>query len=235
MVTIDTIKKAAPWVLLAVAVVLLLIFLQPLLTLFADLDVMRARIAALGVWGPLALIGLNVVQVIAAPLPSYPIVFVGGWLYGWFWGAIYANIGIVVSGLTAMMLVRTFGRPLAERFVEGGQLKRVERFLQSNSLWLWFVVMLLPTGDYPYFAAGLSRVSIRNFLLATCLARMPFTFVLTYAAERAVDLPRELTITFTVVVFVLVGIGYWQQARVSRWVERLLDKIAPQEQEKEPT
>ncbi len=229
----EFLKKVFPFALLVGVGVLVWWLWTPLSALFGDLEALRAQIARFGVWGPFALIALSVVQVLVAPLPGYPIIFVSGLLYGTWWGAIYANLGLLLSGMVAVGLTRKFGRPLAERFVEAGRLQRLERLFSSNSIWLWFIILLVPTGDYPYFAAGLSQVSFRNFFIALCLARLPFTFVLTYAAESAVTLPPEITLTLTVVLAVLVVFGYWQQERITRWAERFLERLTPRHIEQE--
>lgn len=223
----DDIKKFTPLAFLLAGGVFVALLWQPLTLLFTDLEALRAQLAGLGAWGPLALIALSVLQVLIAPLPGYPIVFVSGLLYGTWWGAIYANIGLLIAGMLAMGLTRRFGRPLAERFVESARLQRLERLFSSNSIWLWFIILLVPTGDYPYFAAGLSRVTFRNFFIALCLARLPFTFVLTNAAERATELPQETTLLLAAILIILVGLAYWQQERISNWVEQWLERLNP--------
>jgi uncharacterized membrane protein YdjX (TVP38/TMEM64 family) len=196
---------------------------EPLITLLSNRAALEAWVEELGIWGPLALVLLGVIQVLVAPLPGYPIIFVSAILYGGFWGAIYANLGILVAGLTAMSLARFFGRPLIERFFEQTDLERIERVLDNDSAWFWFIILFLPTGDLPYFAAGLSRISVRNYLIALSAARLPFTFVLTYAAAHAVSLPAETLLLLAIPVLLLFGLAYWQQQRISsslhRWIE----------------
>jgi uncharacterized membrane protein YdjX (TVP38/TMEM64 family) len=202
-------------------------FWNPIVGLFSDLSVLRERIAALGFWGPVALIGFSVVQVLAAPLPGYPLVIVSGILYGTWWGAIYANIGMLLAGTLAMGLTRRFGRPIAERFVERSHLQRLEHLLSGNNLWIWFVIMLLPTGDYPYFVAGLSQLTFRNFFIAMFLGRVPFTFVVTNAAERSAELPSEAILGVSIAMSAVGVVAYWQQARISRWFAAVLERWAP--------
>lgn len=211
--------------LLSFGAVFLWLVWEPLLNLLSNRAALQAWVEGLGVWGPLALVLLGVIQVLVAPLPGYPIVFVSAILYGGFWGAIYANLGILVAGLTAMSLARFFGRPLIERFFEQTELQRIERFLDNDSPWFWFIILFLPTGDLPYFAAGLSRISVRNYLYALSAARLPFTFVLTYAAAHAVSLPAEMFVLLTIPVLLLFGLAYWQQKRISSSLHRWLDKL----------
>ncbi len=211
--------------LLAGGAILLWLLWEPLATLFADWETLRAWVAGLGPWGPVAIVALGVIQVLVAPLPGYPVVFVSGALFGGWWGAIYANLGILIAGMTAALLARTFGRPLAERFVERAELKRLERLLESDNPWLWFFVLLLPTGDLPYFAAGLSHVSMRNYFVALLAARIPFTFLLTHAAARATTLPRETLILLLIPLALLGALAYWQQDRIRAWIHHSLDRL----------
>lgn len=200
---------------------------EPMTKLLSDPSgqALQIWVEEMGIWGPLGLIFLNIMQVLVAPLPGYPIIFVCGVLFGGFWGAIYANLGIILSGLIAMMLARLYGRPLVTRFVEETSLQRFERVLESNSVWLWFLILFLPTGDLPYFVAGLSRVSIRNYLIALCAARLPFTFVITYAAAEAVSLPTQTILWLSGVILFVMAFAYWQQERLASWVDYLLEHL----------
>lgn len=216
-----------------ILVTLLWFYWEPIMVFFGDLPRLRTRIEAMGMWGPVALIVFSLVQVLIAPLPGYPLVIVSGLLYGTWWGAFYANVGMLLSGTIAMLLTRRYGRPLALRFVESSHLDRFEGLLSSDNLWLWFVIMLLPTGDFPYFIAGLSKVTFRNFFIAMFLGRVPFTYVVTNAAERSAELPSNAILLVTLLMIAIGIVAYWQHERISRWGNRLLDQWLPQRAEQE--
>jgi len=81
-------KYLVPATLLAVAVIAGLIL--PVL-LETDHPVLseawvRGTVAGLGMAGPLALIGLMVLAIVASPIPSGPIAVAVGALYGTLWG-----------------------------------------------------------------------------------------------------------------------------------------------------
>lgn len=221
------IKRLLLFLFLSALCVCIWLIWEPMTKLLSDPSgqALQTWVEEMGIWGPLALIFLNIMQVLVAPLPGYPIIFVCGVLFGGFWGAIYANLGIVLSGLIAMMLARVYGRPLVARFVEETSLQRFERILESNSVWVWFLILFLPTGDLPYFVAGLSRISIRNYLIALCAARLPFTFVITYAAAEAVTLPTQTILWLSLVILLLVACAYWQQQRLAIWLDYLLERL----------
>lgn len=215
-----------PVAVLGLGAILLWMTWTPLTTLVGDEAALREWVEGLGLWGPLAIIGLSVLQVLVAPIPGYPIVFVSGILFGGWWGAIYANAGLMLSGVLAAALARRYGRPLAERFVERAELGRIEPLLENDSTWFWFFVLLLPTGDLPCFAAGLSRISMGRFFLALFAARFPFTFVLTHAAAQATTLSSRTLLVITVPVAIAGGLAYWQQTRIQGWMHRWLERFS---------
>lgn len=202
---------------------------SPLTALLADPETLRATVARMGVWGPVVIVLLGVLQVIIAPLPGYPVVLASGVLFGGFWGAIYANLGILLAGMLAALLARRLGRPLVDRFVSKRQGRRLQRLLAVDSTWAWFVILFLPTGDLPYFAAGLSQVPLRRYFWALVASRLPFTFVLTYGAAGASTLPTEQLLQLAWVALLVVAIAYWQQERFLRPAHRLINRLLPGE------
>lgn len=138
-------------------------------------------VTQLGAWGPSALIVLNAAQIVVAPLPGYVMQIAAGYLYGPVWGGIYGSLGLVIGAMLAMTLARRFGRPLAEQLVGAGRLDRWERVTFSTNTLVWFAILLAPTGDLPYFMAGLARVSFVKILLLTLAIRVPSTMVVAAA------------------------------------------------------
>jgi uncharacterized membrane protein YdjX (TVP38/TMEM64 family) len=142
---------------------------------------LRVFVAQLGMWGPVALIALNAIQIVVAPLPGYVMQAVAGYLYGPFWGGVWGALGVLIGSTLAMAIARYFGRPVVERLVGEGRLDRWERLTFSTSTAVWFVILLAPTGDLPYFMAGLSHVSFTKIVLLTLAIRIPFTMVVAAA------------------------------------------------------
>ena len=69
-------------------------------------------------------IGLNVAQVLLAPIPGQFVGLLNGYLYGPWLGTFYSMIGLLLGTALAMGLGRWFGRPLVERLVNPAQLAR---------------------------------------------------------------------------------------------------------------
>lgn len=156
--------------------------------LVSDEAALEAAVARLGIWGPTALIGINIAQILAAPIPGYVVQAAAGYLYGPLWGGIYGALGLMVGAMLAMWLARFLGRPLVERMIGAARLAQWEKLTFSTSTAVWFILLLTPTGDLPYFMAGLSHVSYAKIFSLTLLIRVPSAFVVAAAAAGAFTL-----------------------------------------------
>lgn len=178
----DWVRQRWPWIILSTALVGLACWLGPQVWRIArDEAALRAAIAELGWLGPLALILINVLQIVIAPIPGYVMQAAAGYLYGPFWGGVWGSIGLLVGAMLAMGLARTFGRPLVERSVGAERLEHWEDVTYSTSTLVWFILLAAPTGDLPYFMAGLAHVSYWKIFTLTLLIRVPFTFLVAAA------------------------------------------------------
>jgi uncharacterized membrane protein YdjX (TVP38/TMEM64 family) len=164
-------------ILLAVVAALAIRYWQEVAAFLRNPDELRAWLARLGPLGPLALIAFNAVQVVLAPIPGYPIQIAAGYLFGWWRGSLYAVAGMILGGLLAMTLARVYGRPLVQRMVGPERLERWEQVAHLNSLAVWFVLMLGPLGDAPYYLAGLTKLPVLKLLAVVLLVRTPSVMV----------------------------------------------------------
>ena len=89
---------------------------------------LRSLILGWGAWGGLALVGLQILQILLAPMPGQVLGLVGGYLYGPWLGSVFNMTGTLVGSGLAMWLARRFGRPLVERLVSNRWLDRLDGF-----------------------------------------------------------------------------------------------------------
>lgn len=153
------------------------VFRQELQPIIRDPSELRELVAALGWYGPLLLITVNVIQIVIAPIPGYAVYVAAGLLYGTFWGGVWGSVGLLLGGTLSMWLARRFGRPLVLTIVGTEQLRRWEAMSHSDSSLVWGIILLSPVGDMPFFLAGLSRVTFAQIVALTILTRVPMAFL----------------------------------------------------------
>lgn len=82
-----------------------------------DRATVQAWIAATGPWGPLSVIALMTVAVVASPIPSAPVALATGAAYGHYAGTVYVALGAETGALVAFLIYRGLGREPVERLL----------------------------------------------------------------------------------------------------------------------
>lgn len=177
------------------------------LAMLTDQGRLRGMVEGLGVWGPVALIGLMVAAIVLSPIPSGPIALAAGAAYGPLWGTVYVVIGAEAGAVIAFWVARCLGYETVRRWPAVRPL--LDRLGQSRSqLWLMVAVFasrLVPfiSFDAASYAAGLTPLAFWRFALATLAGVIPISFVLAYFGEGLIETEMGST---TLLVAVLGGV-----------------------------
>lgn len=152
-------------------------------TLLAELENggLQSRIAALGVWGPLAVVGLIATAIVLSPIPSAPIALAAGAAYGHFWGTAYVLAGAELGAMTAFGLARFLGYDIVRTWF-GDRLDAGLLGSQKVLMATIFLSRLLPfiSFDIVSYAAGLTSLAFWRFALATLAGIIPASFLLAH-------------------------------------------------------
>src|SRR5512138_1870581 len=97
-----------------------------LVDLFLDRQRMTKFIHDHRAYAALIFIGLQALQVVAAPVPGEVTGFVGGYFFGNFWGIVYSSIGLAIGSWLAFMIARVLGRHIVEVVVNAEVIKRYD-------------------------------------------------------------------------------------------------------------
>lgn len=142
---------------------------------------LRERVAQLGTWGPLMVIGLMVLAILVSPIPSGPVAVAAGAAYGHAWGTLYVLLGAEIGALAAFGLARLLGRDVVQRWF-GDRLSVGLLGSQTALMGIVLVSRLLPfiSFDIVSYAAGLTALSFWRFAVATLLGIVPASFLLAH-------------------------------------------------------
>ena len=180
----------------------------------------------LGVAGPFALMGLMTLAVVVSPIPSLPLDLAAGAAYGPFWGAVYVLIGAELGAIISFLIGRALGRDVVSRW-----LKRDVTFCGDCSdhhlLGLMVVARLVPifSFDIVSYGAGLTKMSLKAFALATFVGMAPPTFALTYLGSAVVTVQWPFILAGGLLVLFFLFLPKWiMKHRMSWWVGVLQGK-----------
>ena len=153
-----------------------------------DADSLKLLVARAGVWGPVLIVTLMTIAVVASPIPSAPIAMAAGAAYGHLWGTILVVVGAELGALIAFGLARVLGHGVLRRVLGEG----VDAGLlgsQGTLTWTVFASRLLPfvSFDMISYAAGLSCLHAWRFALATLAGIVPASFVLAHFGGEAIS------------------------------------------------
>lgn len=199
----------------------------PMLRTLADPDRLRAAVIGWGAWGALALIGLQVAQVLLAPIPGQALGLVGGYLYGPWLGTLINMTGTLIGSGIAIWLARRFGRPLVERWVSPGGLDRLDGLAKRRGPAVFFLIFLFPflPDDAACLVAGLSPLPLGELLLLVLLGRLPGVFIPNWLGAHATDLSLRQWIAI-ILLMIPIAIAFWRwQDSIERWLLGLLDRL----------
>ena len=84
-----------------------------------DAERLNMLVARAGIWGPIVIVTLMTVAIVASPIPSAPIALAAGAAYGHLWGTVQVVIGAELGALIAFGLARILGHDILRRMFGG--------------------------------------------------------------------------------------------------------------------
>jgi len=167
-------------------------------------------------------IGLQVLQVVAAPVPGEATGFVGGMFFGTAWGILYSTIGLTLGSWLAFMLARLAGRPLVELVVKAETIKRYDYVMKHKGMFLAFLMFLVPgfPKDILCYLLGLGHMRQRDFLLVSTTGRLLGTTLLTLGGTLFRDKRYGALFTLLGISLFIILLTMIYRETIERWFRR---------------
>jgi len=140
---------------------------------FSDQAAVTASMDRLGIWGPVILSILFILQVFLAFIPGQALMVACGFLYGFWGGFLLSWLSLVAGGEIAFVLARRYGRTFAEKWISPNVLAGWNKTAQGQGIGFFAITLVLPLvpNDAMCYVAGLGRISHRRFSIANLLGR----------------------------------------------------------------
>ncbi|MCR4328535.1 MAG: VTT domain-containing protein [Patescibacteria group bacterium] len=133
---------------------------------------------------PLVIITFRFLGIVLAPLPGAPVAFASIAFLPWHTAWFYNLIGVELGSVCAFFIARRWREPIAAKFAPIQNLHAWQEKISEKRQFWGFVALRFMSAvvvDFLSYAAGLSKISFRNFLLASvivdALASVPFFYL----------------------------------------------------------
>lgn len=147
---------------------------------FSDRETFQNFINSFGHWGPIAIIGSVVLEVIVAPIPGYIPAITAGFIFGPILGSIYTYIGNVIGTMIVFFVARKCGKKIIERFIKKDRLEKYEKTItrHENYLLVFYFFPIVPI-DIISAAFGLSKIHFKKFFFVSSIGFVLYSIVST--------------------------------------------------------
>ncbi|PZV04394.1 MAG: TVP38/TMEM64 family protein [Leptolyngbya sp.] len=170
---------------------------------------LKLTLQQMGAWGPVTYIAVLALSVVVSPIPGAPMAVAAGMVWGMPLAGIYSVIGGFVGSLMAYFIGRTLGNT-AIRALTGKSISVDAHRGERHLGWLIFFSRLFPVlpFDGVSYGAGMLKLSVKVYAVATLLGMIPSTFLLSYAGKSlTMTMPQRIA-TFGLLLIVLVGLPW---------------------------
>lgn len=168
-------------------------------------------------------IGLQTLQVVAAPVPGEVTGFVGGMIFGTWGGILFSTIGLTLGSWIAFVLARLAGRPLVEKIASPETINRYDYVMKHKGLFLAFLMFLIPgfPKDFLCYLLGLGYMGHVEFLLVSTSGRLLGTVLLTLGGSFFRDGRYGALFTLAGISILLILLAMTYREKLERWFRQV--------------
>jgi uncharacterized membrane protein YdjX (TVP38/TMEM64 family) len=213
-------RLSAAFLLLVLAAALVAAWNTGLLRNLSSQEQVVTMLRSSGIQGPLLCVAVQFLQVVVFVIPGEITQFAAGYVFGAFEGFLYSVTGIMLGSAFNFMFARLVGRPALERFISRKTLEKMDRALNNakgkSAMFLLFLMPGMPK-DAMSYGAGLSTLSLAEFVVLTGLARTPalLASILLGSQANRRDYPA-MAITAAVVLAATAACYFYERRRSRR-------------------
>lgn len=192
---------------------------KPLLQFVSEPDKFRQWVDSHGLLGPLAFLGMMVLQVFVAVIPGEPLEIGAGYAFGAVEGTILCILGAAIGSTLVFLFVRRFGVRAVEVFISREKIHSL-RFLQNTRrVHLFLLVAFLLPGtpkDVLCYVAGLTTLKLGPFILISSICRLPSIVTSTIGGSALGSGQWGMAAIVFAATLVISAIGLWIYKRILR-------------------
>jgi uncharacterized membrane protein YdjX (TVP38/TMEM64 family) len=196
--------------------------------LFCDREWVRGIVKSSRWAAPLIFIGVQMGQVLFAPIPGDATGFLGGYVFGAWNGFILSTIGLTLGSMLNFFIGHYLGERVVRRWVKCDTYDKYNELVQYKGILVIFIFFLVPgfPKDYLCLFLGLTNLPARVFFVVSTVGRMPGTIALSLQGASVFDKNYMFFVVVTALCVLFVIFAYIARDPLYRWMARQSRKSA---------
>lgn len=151
--------------------------------IFRDLETLQGYVECAGVAAPLLAVFLHLIQILIPFIPGGVVLTAVVIVFGPWHGFVINFSGILLGSSLSFALARYFGKDFVRKRIKPETWQKYFRWLDNEKLFrrMFLLLILLPFApdDALCMLAGISKISVRDFLLILFFCKIPMVLVYT--------------------------------------------------------
>lgn len=166
----------------------------------------RKWILSFGIFSPIIYVVLYTIR----PLILFPasiLSLAAGLAFGAIWGTVYTIIGATLGAIVSFLVAKKFGKNITKKETSNVRVQKIQSQLEDNVFFYILLLRLIPLFNFDLisYLAGLSKVKLSHFVLATVIGIIPGTFAYNFLGSSFVG-DNKSVIFFAIIVFILISV-----------------------------
>jgi len=192
----------------------------------SDREWMRETVKSAGWAASLVLVGLQIGQVMFAPIPGELTGFLGGYMFGALNGFLLSTVGLTIGSMINFGIGHFLGERVVRRLVRCETYEKYNEMVQYKGILYIFIFFLVPgfPKDYLCMFLGLTSLPARVFFVVSTVGRLPGTLALSLQGASIFDKNYMFFIIITVLCLIFALAAFLAREPLYRWMSRLSKK-----------
>lgn len=178
---------------------------KQLYEIFGNTESLKAFLSQFRGFDKWVFVAIRAFQTVIKIIPAEPLEIGSGLLYGTWGGLALCLLGTMIGSFVIIALTRVFGKKLVSAFIP---IEKIESlgFLKDEKkvYYTLFFIYLIPgtPKDVLTYAAALTKLDMKKFLLITGIARIPSIITSTWCGQEILN----KNYTLAIIIFAATGI-----------------------------
>ncbi len=166
------------------------------------------------------LVGLQIGQVLLAPIPGELTGFIGGYLFGAPVGFLLSTLGLTIGSIINFSIGRLLGEQVVRKLVPCETYEKYNQMVQFRGILYIFIFFLIPgfPKDYLCMFLGLTTLPLRVFFAVSTIGRAPGTLALSLQGASVFQKDYVLFLIITAISLVLAAVAFLYRDALYRWM-----------------